>query len=561
MYLTKRQRHNSMRAQLDRERSSFIPLWRDLGDYILPSRPRFTIADGNRGDRRNLKIIDPTATIAARTLASGMMSGITSPARPWFRLTTPDPDLAEFGRVKDWLHLVGQRQAMVYARSNIYNILPTIYGDTGVFATGALLIEEDFDTVIHTASFPIGSYMIGKDHRGVVNTFFREFRLTVRQLVLKFGKQDQNGKPDWSNFSERVKVAWDNGNYETWIEVCHAISPNPEYNPKAANSKNKKFESCYYEKACSDDQKYLRESGYDYFPVLCPRWETTGDDVYGTNSPGILTIGDVKQLQLGERRSMQAIEKMVNPPMIGPTSLRNQKASILPGDITWVDEREGTKGFRPAHDVQFRVLELEQKQQQVRQRIDKGFFADLFLMLANSDRRDITATEIVERKEEKLLALGPVLEQLNQDLLDPLTDITFGFMASQGWIPEAPEELQGIPLRIEYISSMAQAQKLIGIAGVERFLGFASQVVAANPETLDKINCDQVIDIYGDMTSVPPSLIRTDEDTAAIRQQRAQAMQAQQQAQQMQMEAKTAKDLSQTDLGDDDNALKRLIGQ
>src|SRR4051812_14568374 len=115
--------------------STFKPFWQEAADYILPRRQRFLVTDSNKGDRRNQKIVDATATKSLRTLKSGMMSGITSAARPWFRLTTPDPDLAEFKPVKEWLHSVQRRMETVHNRSNIYNSFPILYGDMATFAT------------------------------------------------------------------------------------------------------------------------------------------------------------------------------------------------------------------------------------------------------------------------------------------------------------------------------------------------------------------------------------------------------------------------------------------
>lgn len=570
LYKNKRHRLELIRQQLENERSSFIQHWRDLSDHILPRRSRFTLSDVNKGDKRNQKIIDSTATMAARTLRSGMMSGVTSPARPWFRLTTPDPDLSEYGPVKDWLHLVQQRMSTSFLRSNLYNTLPMVYGDLGTFGTAPLMVEEDFKDVLITYSFPIGSYMVAKDYRGVVNTFVREFRMTVRQLIDMFGEK-KNGEWNWDNFSTTVKNMYDRGQYEDWIDVVHIIHPNDEYDPDRLEAKHKKFLSCYYERGSTtsasgsdpqyiggvDENKYLRESGYDYFPVLCPRWETTGEDVYGTDCPGMTALADIRQLQTGEKRLAQAIEKMINPPLTAPTSLQNQKVSILPGDITYGDIREGQQGLRPVHEVNFRIAEMENKQQQVRDRIRRAYFEDLFLMLAQSDRRQITAREIEERHEEKLLALGPVLEQLNQDLLDPLIDIAFDIHVRQGLIPEPPKELQGNDLKVEYISIMAQAQKLVGIAGVERFAGFVTQMAAVNPSVLHKVDFDQTVDVYGDMTSVPPSIIRTDEAVAELRQAEAQQQARMQQMEMAKQGASAMKDLSQTDV-EGDNALTAL---
>jgi len=567
---TKRQKYEILRAQLELEASSFRTHWGDLSDFILPRRSRFNTSDVNRGDRRNQKIIDSTATLAARTLQAGMMSGVTSPARPWFRLTTPDPDLSESNNVKVYLHDVTQRMNNVFLRSNIYNIFPTLYGDLGVFGTAAMSIEESFNgSVIHCTSFPIGSYRIAKDYMGRVNTFSRDFKMTVRQLIQQFGKKDMTtGTIDWSIFSLTVKNLYERGDYEQWIDVRHIICPNEDYDPNKLHSKYKKFESCYYESgsgsaaSVGDDymDKYLRQSGYDYFPILAPRWEVTGEDTYGTSCPGMVALGDIRQLQTGERRGGQALEKMINPPMVAPTSMMNSKSSILPGDINYVDVREGNQGFRPAHIVDLRLDLLEQKQQQIRQRIQKAFYEDLFLMLANDTRSNITAREIDERHEEKLLALGPVLEQLGLDVLDPAIDITYDIMNRQGLLPPPPEELQGVSLKIEYISVMAQAQKLVGLAGIERFAGFVGQLAAASPAVMDKVDTDQMVDEYGDACGISPKIVRSDEDVQAMRQQQAEAQAAQQKAEMIKTGAGAAKDLSQANM-DGDNALTRIIDQ
>lgn len=179
-------------------------------------------------------------------------------------------------------------------------------------------------------------------------------------------------------------------------------------------------------------------------------------------------------------------------------------------------------------------------------------------MLANSDRRQITAREIDERHEEKLLALGPVLEQLNQDLLDPLIDITYIIMERQGLIPEPPEELQGMDLRVEYISIMAQAQKLAGIASIERFAGFGQGLLAVNPEAADKIDFDQMIDVYADRLSLQPGIVRPDEQVAAMRKGRAEAQAKAQAVQDIQMGAAAAKDLGAVNM-EEDNGMTRLL--
>jgi hypothetical protein len=470
---TKRQQLEKMRMMLRTERESFMPHWRDLSDYVMPRRARYTIAERNKGDRRNKKIIDSTATLAMRNLMAGMMSGLTSPARPWFSLTTPDPGLAEFGPVKSWLDDVTKRMRTIFLKSNLYNALPLLYCDQGLFGTSA-----------------------------------------------------------------------------------HMIHPNEDHDPEKLHAKHKRFSSCYWELGSDEEGKFLDESGFDEFPVMAPRWNLTGEDVYG-HSPGMDALGDIQQLQAMQRRMIQSIDKMVNPPMVAPTSMQNKKASLLPGDITYVDTTQGSTGFKPAHEIRMPLQELSVLVNETQMRIKRCFYEDLFLMLANSDRRQITAREIEERHEEKLLMLGPVLERQNEDLLDPLIDRTFAIMLRRGEVPAPPPEISGQELKVEYISIMAQAQKLVATAGLERFVGFVGNLAAAKPDIADKLDFDQVVDEYSDMLGVPPKIVRADEEVAKIREGRAQQIAAQQRAEQLQQIAQGAKLLSETDMNGD-SALTRM---
>lgn len=569
LYQTKRERCDLIQAQLEQERTSFESHWTELSDFVAPRRSGINIENTNRGDKKNQNIIDSTATLALRTLRSGMMSGVTSPARPWFKLTLADQEVSEVGSVRRWLDAVGSRMNTAFLRSNLYNVLPICYGDMGLFGTGCFLVEEDLTgNVFRFKPFQIGSYCISQNADLKVDTFFRKFKMTARQIILKFAIKDPM-KPqeiDWSVVSLAVREAYENNQQETWFEICHLIEPNQDYRPDALEAKYKLFSSVYYENGSKDgrnkSETFLRESGYDYFPVFTPRWEINGEDIYGTSCPGMEALGDIKQLQIGEKRSLQAVDKMVNPALTGPTSLKNAKVSLTPGDITYNDIREGYQGLRPVHEVQFRISELEQKQAQVRQRIQRAFFEDLFLMLANSDRRQITAREIDERHEEKLLALGPVLEQLNQDLLDPLIDICFYIMNKQGLIPEPPPEAQGKDLKIEYISVMAQAQKMVGLGAVDRFMSFVAGAASYNQEVLDKVDSDNAIDVYADLTSVPSRMVRTDEEVMVIRENRQKAQQQAQQAEVARQQAAAAKDLSQAKIGsgEDRSALDAVLG-
>ncbi|EMM0296596.1 phage tail protein [Klebsiella pneumoniae] len=537
---TLKEQLQKQQAQLTNDRSSFDPHWRELSDFINPRGSRFLVTDVNRDDRRNTKIVDPTATLAARTLSSGMMSGITSPARPWFKLATPDPDMMDYGPVKLWLEVVQRRMNEVFNKSNIYQSLPLLYASLGNYSTGAMAVLEDDSDVIRTMMFPIGSYYMANSARGSVDTCFRKFSMTVRQLVMEFGL---------NNVSDSVKGMWDSGNYESWIEVIHAVYPNIDRDTAKLNSKNKPIKSVYYEVG-GDSDKLLRESGFDEFPIMAPRWEVNGEDVYGSSCPGMIALGQVKALQLEQKRKSQLIDKATNPPMVGPSSLRNQRVSLLPGDITYIDQVTGQDGFKPAYLVNPNTADLLADIQDTRQIINSAYFVDLFMMLQNINTRSMPVEAVIEMKEEKLLMLGPVLERLNDECLNPLIDRTFSIMARKNLLPPPPDVLQGMPLRIEYISVMAQAQKSIGLSSLSSTVGFIGQLAQAKPEALDKLNVDQAIDAFAEMSGVSPTVIVPQEQVEQVREQRAQQQQQQQMVAMGMAAAQGAKTLSEAQMAD-----------
>jgi hypothetical protein len=180
--------------------------------------------------------------------------------------------------------------------------------------------------------------------------------------------------------------------------------------------------------------------------------------------------------------------------------------------------------------------------QDVRGRINQAFYTDLFLMLASAPTNNMTATEVAERHEEKLLMLGPVLERLHNELLDPLIERTFGRMIETGLVPPPPEELQGVDLNVEYVSMLAQAQRAVATNGIDRFVGNLGAVAQFKPDVLDKFDSDKWADAYSDMLGIDPELIVPNDRVAMIRAQRAQAAQAAQQQAQVAQAAATAKD-------------------
>lgn len=518
---------------LKTERASWWGHYKELSTYLLPRSGRFFAQDRDKGYRRHNAIYDNTGTRALRVLAAGMMSGMTSPARPWFRLSTRDPDLAKSGPVRVWLDQVTGIMREVFAKSNTYRAFHMMYEELGCFGTGASIIMEDYDDVIRHYPLTTGEYCIATDYRGQVNTLYREFQKTVAEMVAEFG---------YDKCSITVQNLYDRGTLGAWVTIYHCIEPRSDRDPRMKDNKNMAWKSVYFEQGGNRDT-YLREGGFDHFPALCPRWAATGGDIYG-NSPGMEALGDIKQLQQEQLRKGQAIDYMTRPPLQMPTSLKNRDIDSLPGGVAFVDAGTGG-GIKTQFEVRLDLNHLLGDIQDVRERVRSSFYADLFMMLANQSDSRMTATEVAERHEEKLLMLGPVLERLHNEMLDPVIDITFARCLKAGIIPPPPPELQNQDLKIEYMSMLAQAQRAVGTNGVDRFVGNLGQIAQFKPEVLDKFDPDYWAESYSDMLGIDPQLIVPSNQVALIRENRAKA-QAQAQAQaNAPQQAQAAKNLSQ----------------
>jgi hypothetical protein len=536
-------------GQLRSERATWWSHWQEITTYLLPRNGRYFQQDRNKGHRRHNSIYDNTGTRALRTLGAGMMAGATSPARPWFRLGTADPELNSYGPVKLWLADVTQRMQLVFQKSNTYRTLHGIYEELGAFGTAGSIILPDSQNAIHHYPVTIGEYAIATDYQGRVNTLYREFQKTVGEVVREFG---------YNKCSTSVKNLYDRGTLDSWITLVHAIEPRDdrERDYKKKDNMNMAYKSCYFETG-SDGESVLRESGFKEFPAVVPRWGVAGGDIYG-NSPGMESLGDIKQLQHEQLRKAQGIDYQTKPPLQVPSYMKNRDVDSLPGGVTFIDGAQGK--IETAFNVNLNLDHLLRDIQDVRGRINSSFYADLFLMLANATDTRMTATEVAERHEEKLLMLGPVLERLHNELLDPLIDITFDRMVEAGLVPPAPEELQGMELNVEFVSMLAQAQRAIGTNSVDRYVNSMGMVAQMKPDVLDKFDSDAWADGYADMLGVDPSLIVAGPQVAKIRQARAQAQQAMAQQEAQNQAAENMSKLGKVDAGNAMDMINQFSG-
>lgn len=525
------------REALKGERSTFDDHYRDLSEFVQPRRGRFSISDRNKGDRRHHRIINSKATWALGVAVAGLTTGLTSPSRPWLKYEHPDPDLNEYKPVQMWIADRQRRAYRVFSRSNFYNMVPVMYEELLLFGTGAMTHDADPLEMSRFYAHTVGSYAIAQNGRGVVDHFVREAESTTWAIVDKFGLE---------NVSLAVRRDYDVGNYHNWHPVVRFLEPNPEYDPTRPASKA--FRSTYYEPG-GDKDKMLRVGGYYEFPVYVPRWAVTGEDIYGTNCPGMTALGDVRGLQIEERRKAQAIDKMVSPPLAGPGSLRNVQQAHLPGGYVGYNDDPSRAKFGPLYQVEPRVRELMMDIQSVEQRINDAFYVDLFKAISEMEGvQPRNELELIQRKEEQLLLLGPVLEHLYDTFLDPCVDRVFNMIErSDPDAPPPPPELEGEELNVEYISILSQAQRAVATKAIERAGLYIGSLAEASGDisVWDKFDKDEAIDEYTRLVGVPPRLIRGDRAVKQIRDQRAE----QQRQEQTLMQGQAASEIAQKGAG------------
>jgi hypothetical protein len=519
------------------ERASWIPHWRECTELTAPRLGRFVVQQQNRGEELNDRIIDNTATRAVNVLRSMLMALGSSPARKWIRFGPSDPDLAKRQNVKEWWSYATNSVLRAYAASNTYDSLHQLYGEMVVIGTGADIVLPHYDRVLHHYPLTCGQYALANDAEGYVCTLFREYQMTAAQMVDEFG--DACSRP--------VLDAYTKGDYHVGFTVIHAISPRRERDPTKLDAKNKRWRSIYVESGTEHRHNtVLRESGFDDFPALCPRWDLTIGDTYG-RSPVMDALQDIRQLQDEQKCKGQNLQYAARPVMSVPTQWQNRASECVPG--AWFP-KEGDNKAEPLWTPDLGALQHQLASiADDRERINSTLFSDIILMLANDQRSGTTAREIEERHEEKIMMLGPIINRLTRELWEPLAIKTFERMLLAGAFPPLPEEMQGQDYGVETLSIFAQAQKQVGAQASERLITAVGALAQLNPDVRDKLEYDRIVDRLADEYGAEPDQITASEKAAVVRKARAEAQAAKEQAAMMGEVAKTAQALGNTPVG------------
>jgi hypothetical protein len=542
--------------------------WSDLAEFILPRRSIWlTQSSGgiptpnsmNRGREINKAIIDPTATYAARVCAGGMVSGLASPSRPWFKIMPASgaDDIDSYGRI--WLDEVESRVYTVLAASNFYDSVAQECEDVIVFGTAPCIIYEDEQDIIRCYNPCVGEYLLANGATNRTNGFYRYFLQTVEQQVDFFGAQNVPGD---------VQKLWKQKGSGLQQEriIAHSIEPN--YGIGETNigivPGGYTWREVYWAYGSATPQPCSIRGFHDQ-PFTVSRWSVQSNDAYG-RGPGMDVLPDVMQLQVMTKRLNEAIEKQVRPPLLADMNLKNQPSSILPGHVTYVPQLTAGTGMRPIYDVLPEIKEMSGVIQQLEQRIKTGLFNDLFLMLTENPTDRMTAYETAQKVQEKLQVLGPVIESMLGTLKLKLKRV-YGIMERRGFIPPKPDSLKNVALDINFISMMALSQKAAATGGLERIAALIGNMVPVFPEARDLLDPDAFVREMNELLGNQQKIIRSPQQVASIRKMQAQAQAATAKMQAAQHMAQTAKigadagqTLSQTQIGGGANALSQLMG-
>jgi hypothetical protein len=547
-------------------RYSWWAHWARLAEYFLPRRYHWLVVANrmSRGNPINDSIIDSTPTLAVNVCASGLWTGMTSPSRPWFAIEIGLPWLKLDADGQEWLEDTQKRAYQVLAQSNFYQIMAQAFQDVVVFGTAPVIVYEDFEDIIRLYLPCAGEYYLAAGARLDVTDLYREFTFTVKEIVDMF--QLKNCPP-------AVKQLWMEGGagLENEFVVAHCIEPNFAVSARGSDKEVAivpgmfAYREIYWLKGIRTAQP-LSKKGFHKKPFMAARWSTVSNDAYG-RSPCMDALGDNKQIQLETRRKAEFIDKGVRPPMGANVELKNEPSSIIAGMITYMSTEGGKKGFWPLFEPQAQWLAgITADIDKVSARIERCLYVDVFMAITRMEGvQPRNELELTKRDLERLQQLGPFITLFENEFGNPFFERLLDIMTRRKILKPLPDSLKNVPLKIKYTSIMRLAQQSAEAVGMKDFFGtmggLSSAAKAAGvPDPLRIIDLDKSGRRFAEVTNFPTDCLFTDQEVKTHDAIRARAQQQAQAPQQAMAAVTAAKTLSDTNVGDSNNALSQLLG-
>ena len=524
-------RHGKMKG----DRANWDSHWQEITDYVLPRKNVvFSSRENTNGEKRHLRVYDSTAIHANEILASALQGMLTNPATQWFDLTTGVPEIDSKARVRSWLQKAARRIVQVLNNSNFQTEIHEVYTDIGSIGTAALRMEEDDKTFVRFQARPIYEHYIKENHKGMIDCVSRETKMDGRQIKQRWGFDKIR---EGLEVSEKHKVdKLEQDLIKEW-NMIHYVSPRVDVDDKHLPKKGKKFEfvSIY---VIEELALVADVSGFEEFPYAVPRWTKTSEEVYG-RSPSFKSLSDIKMINEMMKTTLRAAQKIVDPPLQVPDDGVLLPIKATPGGVNYY--RAGTADRIVPLETGGRIDISQQIMEDVRKRIREAYFIDQLQLVEGPQ---MTATEVLQRTEEKLRMLGPVLGRLHFELLSPLINRVFSILSRKGELPaDPPEELKEIDLEVQFSSMIARAQRATEADNIQRVLGLMVPIVDRDPTVMDNLDGDGLFKFLGNMFNTPQEMFRKEEEVEKTREARAEEQQKQQEVEQQNMQSQSAKNM------------------
>lgn len=491
-------------------RVNFERDWQDIRDLVRPMYGGYNAVNKQHYTYRTAAMYDGTAPDALEGLASGLHSYITSPTERWFELEIEgNAEMMRDPEVLAWLERVSD---IIYGYYNIEgsNFNPALheaYLDIGSY--GTCVPHQEWSPELNCPvfrTFPILDCFILENNEGRIDTLHRAMGWTLRNIRQQFGDMLPRKLME-KKIEEEV------------FTVIHSVFPRTDRNAKKFDMKNKKFVSAW---VCEETQELLLESGYDTFPYHPARWMKLSGEIYG-RSPAKKCLADIKMLNAMEKTILKAGNKMVDPPLVVPDDGFMLPLETSPGSLIY--KEPGAEEIVPL-EIRGAMPWAEDKAQQKREFIQRAFYADWFKMEKNNV--EMTAYEVADRREEKLRQLAPMLGRLVSELHSPMIARTYNLLNDRNLIPQAPGQLAGARLKVGYRSPASVAQTGVKAISMGRFLNDLAPLAQVDPSVLDVVDTDAYARELAIARGTPRTILRSERDIQARRQQRQQEQMMQQ---------------------------------
>ena len=507
--------------RLSSQRQNWETHWQEVADYMMPRKADVT-KTRSRGDKRTELIFDSSPLQAVELLSASLHGMLTNPSTPWFTLRFKDEEIENEDEAKLWLEASTDAMYTAFNRSNFQQEIFELYHDLITFGTAAMFIEEDDEDVLKFSTRHINEIYIAENDKGRIDTVFRKFRLSARAAMQKFG-----------DVSTNISMTATKDPYEE-VEILHAVYPRSDFDPKKQDKQNMPFESIYLD---AESGHELSVSGFREFPFVVPRYLKASHEIYG-RSPAMTALPDVKMLNEMSKTTIKAAQKQVDPPLLVPDDGFLLPVRTVPGGLNFY--RSGTRDrIEPLNIGANNPLGLNMEEQR-RDAIRAVFYVNQLMMQQGPQ---MTATEVIQRNEEKMRLLGPVLGRLQSELLKPMIDRCFAILLRNNQFAQAPDFLSGQDIEIEYVSPLAKAQKGTELSSITRAIEILGSLANVAP-VFDYINFDALVKHVADLVGVPQKVLKLQSQVNAEREQAAQQQQQMAQMQQLQQVAKAGGDIA-----------------